>query len=380
MVDRKRIAFLRPNIWPLANTKVEAEIRKQFTDYDVEVINIKPAVAKYPRLMVVNIFYTLLFYGIDILLGKKNLKDAFWHTPYIFHAFKQMVAKQLSQARYSFTFQMQSLFDCSIPGVPHFVYTDHTHLANLKYPEFDPKKLFSPKWIDLEKQIYNNAVITFVRSSNIKQSLIEQYQYPPERVICVYAGSNVAVVDNETRQKDYTGKKILYVGIDWKRKGGPELVRAFQTILAQHPDATLTIVGADPKIDVPRCTVLGKIPPEKVTQHYEEATIFCLPTHLEPFGIAFLEAMQARLPIVGTRVGAIPDFVRDGWNGFLVAPGDVPGLAEALLKLLNSPEQRRDFGERGFTLAKEQYSWEAVGKRLHQHICDKLPQDDRPVA
>jgi glycosyltransferase involved in cell wall biosynthesis len=373
MKDRKRIAFIRPNTWPLANTKVETEIRKQFADYGVDVINIKPSVAKNPALMALNIFHTLLLYGLDIVLDQKNFKDAFWHTPYIFHAIKRIVEKKLSKSPYWFTFQMQSLFDCSIPEVPHFVYTDHTHLANLNSPDFHPKKLFSQKWIELERQIYNNATITFVRSSNIKQSLIEQYQYLPERAICVYAGSNVAVADDFTAQKDYTPKRILYVGIDWKRKGGPELVRAFQNVFSQHPDASLTIVGANPEIDVPNCTVLGRIPPEKVAQYYKEATIFCMPTHLEPFGIAFLEAMQARLPIIGTRVGAIPDFVQDGWNGYLIEPGDVQSLTAALLKLLDHPDQRRAFGEKGFSLARERYSWEAVGRRLHQHICDQLP-------
>jgi glycosyltransferase involved in cell wall biosynthesis len=82
--------------------------------------------------------------------------------------------------------------------------------------------------------------------------------------------------------------------------------------------------------------------------------------------------MQARLPIVGTRVGAVPDFVQDGWNGFLIDPGDVQGLAEALLKLLRDPDLRRQFGERGFALAKERYSWEIVGKKLHTHILEKL--------
>jgi glycosyltransferase involved in cell wall biosynthesis len=315
----------------------------------------------------------LLFYGFDILRGGKELREAFWHTPYIFHAIRRMVGKRLSKSRYLLTFQMQSLFDCSLPQVPHFVYTDHTHLANLTYPNFHPKKLFSPKWIALEKEIYNNATLTFVRSSNIQKSLIEQYHYPAKRAICIYAGSNVTSMDDTTQQKAYAEKKILYVGIDWKRKGGPELVDAFQKILVQHPDATLTIIGADPKIDLPNCTVLGRIPPEEVAQYYEKATIFCMPTHLEPFGIAFLEAMQARLPIIGTRVGAIPDFVQDGWNGYLVEPGDVEGLVEALMKLLDNADRRREFGERGFALAKERYSWEAVGRKLHQQICEKLP-------
>lgn len=53
-------------------------------------------------------------------------------------------------------------------------------------------------------------------------------------------------------------------------------------------------------------------------------------------------------------------------------PGDIQGITEALMKLLDDPDQRSEFGERGFAIAKERYSWEAVGRRLHQHISDKL--------
>lgn len=371
MTDRKRIAFIRPNRWPLANTKVYEEIRKQFPDHEVDVIDIKPLLKQHPAILLQNGLWTLILYGFDILLGRKGFQDAFWYTPYLFRSVKRLVTQQLN-SDYLFTFQMQSLFDCSLPRVPHFVYTDHTYLANLNYKDFNPTQMVSRSWIELERQIYKNAAITFVRSSNIKQSLIEQYNYPAERVFCVYAGSNVSVDDRMTQQKSYTAKKILYVGIDWIRKGGPDLVEAFRRVLVKHPDASLTIIGANPKVDIPNCSVLGRIPPEEVAQHYEKATLFCLPTHLEPFGIAFLEAMQARLPVIGTRIGAIPDFVRDGWNGFLIEPGDVQGLTDALIKLLDNPDQRREFGERGFALAKERYSWEVVGRRFRQHICETL--------
>ncbi len=100
--------------------------------------------------------------------------------------------------------------------------------------------------------------------------------------------------------------------------------------------------------------------------------MFCLPTHLEPFGIAFIEAMTAHLPIVATRVGAIPDFVEDGKNGWLIAPGDVQGIADALLKLLKDPQLCRSFGEQSLQLTKERYSWKVVGERFRKNIVSIL--------
>ena len=137
------------------------------------------------------------------------------------------MAGHLSNGDYCFSFQMQSLFDASIDGLPHFIYTDHTHLTNLQYPGFDRKKLFPNSIIDLEKQIYDNATLVFTRSTNVAKSVVEDYGCPAEKVICVYAGSNTKANAIENNQ-NYTNKNILFVGIDWERKGGPNLIEAFK--------------------------------------------------------------------------------------------------------------------------------------------------------
>jgi glycosyltransferase involved in cell wall biosynthesis len=114
--------------------------------------------------------------------------------------------------------------------------------------------------------------------------------------------------------------------------------------------------------------VIGPVKPEELDSYYQQASVFCLPTHLEPFGIVFIEAMTAHLPIVATNVGAIPDFVEEGRNGWLVQPGDVQGIAEALLKLLENPQMCYTFGQYSYQLTKERYSWKAVGERFRQNI------------
>ena len=121
------------------------------------------------------------------------------------------------------------------------------------------------------------------------------------------------------------------------------------------------------------------MPPEELGPYYQEASVFCLPTYLEPFGIVFIEAMTAHLPIVATRVGAIPDFVEEGRNGFLVEPGDIPGLANALLRLLENPALCRSFGEASFQLTRDRYSWEAVGDQFKQNILKVLDQSVRSI-
>jgi glycosyltransferase involved in cell wall biosynthesis len=125
-------------------------------------------------------------------------------------------------------------------------------------------------------------------------------------------------------------------------------------------------------VDVPNCDIIGRIPLAQVGDYYRRASIFCLPTKLEPFGIVFLEAFSYKLPIVATNVGAIPDFVVPGENGYLVVSGESKTLAAALLELLDDPEQCRTFGEKGYKLVQENYTWDKVGSRMREQIMADL--------
>jgi len=368
---RKQIAFIRPKTVPIANVKMGEMLVAQFPDCDVDVIDIKIMIFGSWGVLGINMFLTALYFGRDILAGRKKFREAFWRTPYIFKTVKRLLAKKLSHKKYWFTFQMQSLFDCSQPDTPHFIYTDHTHLANLSYPGYDRKKLYE-NWINLERQIYQNARITFVRSTNIRESLIEQYQQPSEKVALVYAGSNIEPDNSDPEAKSYSNQNILFVGKDWERKGGPELAAAFKLVLDKLPQASLTIVGSRPEVDLPNCQVLGSVPPSELNRFYSSAAIFCMPSRVEPFGIVYVEAMQAHLPIIASRVGAVPDLIRDGWNGILVEPGDVKGIASAITKLLADQELCRLFGSRNYKLSQERYSWLAVGNKIHESIGEQL--------
>jgi glycosyltransferase involved in cell wall biosynthesis len=201
---------------------------------------------------------------------------------------------------------------------------------------------------------------------------MEDYRCSPDKAVLVYAGSNARVSAIKTENIDYAHPVILFVGLDWKRKGGPDLTEAFQLVHENYPQARLIIVGANPDVQLPGCEVTGKVPPEELDRFYQAASVFCLPTYLEPFGIVFIEAMTARLPIVATRVGAIPDFVEEGRNGIMVEPGDIQGLASALLQLLKDPERCRSYGEYSFQLTRDRYSWEAVGQKFKQNILNVL--------
>ncbi|MBC8507075.1 MAG: glycosyltransferase family 4 protein [Anaerolineales bacterium] len=365
---KNKIAFFR--VWanpPIAKS-VANLLQTTFPEYEVFIIDIAKMIRGDLVIAAINSLAVFLMYGFDIVTGKRSFNNCFWRTPFIFRQIKKLAARKTIEEECVFSFQLGSLFDASVKNIPHFMYTDHTHLENLNYANYESDPLYSSRWIKLEKSAYQNATMVFTRSSNITRSLIEQYDVNNEKIACVYMGINAIPSSGEQNNDDYQNKNILFVGGSWERKGGADLVNAFEIVLQAHPDACLTIVGCDPQIDIPNSHVVGKTLLDKVSYYYERASVFCLPTYREPFGAVFIEAFSYKLPVVATNIGAIPDFVLNDENGYTVDPGDVEGLAGALLWLISSPEKCKLFGERGKALVDDRYNWEAVGVAMRENI------------
>jgi glycosyltransferase involved in cell wall biosynthesis len=290
-------------------------------------------------------------------------------TPYLFRRTRRVLLEQLKGRQHAFTFQTQSLFDASQPGIPHFIYTDHTHLENLRYPASTAATPLSRGWAEFERSAYHNAAMTFTMSANIARSVVEDYGCAPERVACVFAGSNVSAAGGENIDRSrFAARHILFVGVDWERKGGPVLLEAFRRLRDTFPDLRLTIVGCSPDIQERGVNIVGTVPLEEVASHYRSASVFCLPTLNEPFGLVFLEAFSHGLPVVATRIGAIPEIVAEDESGYLVRPQDGAQLAQALKLLLSDPARCERFGARGRDSLAHRYSWEETGMKLATHI------------
>lgn len=98
----------------------------------------------------------------------------------------------------------------------------------------------------------------------------------------------------------------------------------------------------------------------RIPDYLGVSDIFLLPSELESFGLAALEAQACELPVIATRIGGIPEVVNDGESGFLSEIGDVAKMAEDTLKLVLDEEMRLAFGKRGRELAVERYSTEKI--------------------
>jgi glycosyltransferase involved in cell wall biosynthesis len=374
-----RAAFVRMGPHPIPNRLLPPELASAL-GARLEIFDVETAARRDAVTWIANPLYVLREFGWDLLRGRIRPWKAFFTTTWMFRRMSRLARRFVAQQPFDLTFQIQSLFDARVPDVPHFVYTDHTHLSNLDYPDFDRRTLRSADWLALERELYAGAAAVFTRSHHVSESLVNRYGCPAERVVCVGAGSNARISDEPPPERDSQTPRILFVGVDWERKGGPELIEAFARVRASHPEARVTIVGCRPTVDEPNVDVIGYCPVESVHRHYRDASIFCLPVHREPFGVVIVEAMHHALPIVGTRVGALIDLVQDEVNGFLVAMGDVDALAACLDRLLSDPELRKKMGNRSRECARAGYTWPHVAEKMAATIAEILLRwSRRPV-
>jgi glycosyltransferase involved in cell wall biosynthesis len=222
----------------------------------------------------------------------------------------------------------------------------------------------------LEGANARHAEAVLTTSDYCRAAIERHYRVPAERVRLVPEGIDLArwrrMLAAQPRSSD--GATILCVARHYPRKHIADLLRALPAVRQVVPRARAVIVGDGPEHTNLRALAaelrlddavqfLGSLPDDaQVARCYRQADVFCLPSVQEGFGIVFLEAMAAGLPIVAARSAAIPEVVPDAQTGLLVAPGDVAALAEALSALLQNSERRTTYETFGQHYV-EQYDW-----------------------
>src|SRR3989344_2823 len=113
-----------------------------------------------------------------------------------------------------------------------------------------------------------------------------------------------------------------------------------------------------------RVEFLGHIEPDVLPKYYAEADIFVRPSRSEGLGNSFLEAMAAGLPIIGTRLGGIPDFLSEGETGLFCEVDDADDLAEKIQRLIADEPLRQRLIANGRRLVEETYDWGKIARQM----------------
>jgi len=229
-----------------------------------------------------------------------------------------------------------------------------------------------------EEEAANQMTAIFTFSEYLRQSFIHDYRVPAERVFQVGGAVNLSEVPSATSNKDYTTNRLLFIGTEFKRKGGPQLLEAFRIVRQTIPTAELHIVGPTTLDNLPPGVIfhghLSKADPAqsaKLEVLFRTSTLFVLPSLYEPFGIAPLEAMLYGLPAVITNAWALRECVTPGINGDLAEKGNAQDMAAKITQLLSDPDRLATMGQQAREIVLDRYTWPAVANRI-AHVIKSL--------
>jgi len=166
-------------------------------------------------------------------------------------------------------------------------------------------------------------------------------------------------------------------------------VRAFQQVQAEHPDASLTLVGDGTEagrlkvlvssLGLRNVTFAGRVDPSRIPAFYADHDIYVQSPNIDNMPASVLEAFASGLPVVSTDAGGVPTILRDGEDGLLAPVGDADAIAAHVIHLLQCPDRARTLAESAHRTV-EAYTWPKVRHQWLSLYRSLLPRQARQRA
>lgn len=247
--------------------------------------------------------------------------------------------------------------------LPHF----HCDRMNYFYKD---APLYYKWYINFSFKKFDDAI---VMSQGLKKDMLRWFRSENIHVL-----SNGLDVRWEIRKKIFTGRDVQlgFLGNLVPKKGVLEAVKAFHLICDEFPNVSLKIGGhwnlkyiyfeKDIREYIlshhlnDKIRFVGAVGEGDKEKFFGETDIFISPSWTEGMPTVIIEAMAAGCPVISTNVGAIPEMVEDGRNGFLLDAGDIGGMADRLRFFLTNPQEIIRMGEESRKIYRDQYTFKMV--------------------
>lgn len=244
-----------------------------------------------------------------------------------------------------------------------------------KYQGADPDILL--RWRELEDKAFAKAVQLFFPSDWSANWTQTQYGVPAEKIAVLPFGANLTEIpdavelENLIAQRSREVCRLLFVGMDWQRKGGELVMEIAAQLQARGVNTELVLVGGKPEGELPsyvshtRVDKSSRSSLAKLLTLYRNSHFLLVPSRAEGFGVVFCEAAAHGVPSLSRRVGGIANAVADGQSGHLFAP-DAPAAdyVATLLRLWQDPDAYTALARSARRYYDETVSWQRFGEKL----------------
>lgn len=228
----------------------------------------------------------------------------------------------------------------------------------------------------LAKRIFGLADRVIALSDYWKQFLSDLV--PPDRIRVLNNPIDCERLSPGARSPNPDNPTLLLLGSLGRRKGHYDVLKALPLVLKKHPNAKVLFAGGDEDHTATEnlkqlaretglstsIEFLGPVSFDAKVEQLRTSTMMILPSYGENMPISVLEAMAARMPVISTRVGAIPEVLDDGRAGLLIKAGDYKALARGVNQLLDNPTLAARLGEVAGERARGLWDVKRIAKRV----------------
>ncbi len=258
-----------------------------------------------------------------------------------------------------------------------------SYLAQEYYPEYSRLTVNSRRvHHKIEQMTLAKSRLLLYSSEWAANSARTQYKLPNTKIECVPFGANIDDEDIPMESVIKTKKQgdvcnLLFVGVDWERKGGQFAFETMLALLKRSVNTTLTVCGCTPPSQFrhKNLTIIPflnkNVPQEKkmFADLFLDSSFFILPTRQEAYGIVFCEAGAYGVPSIATSTGGVTEIVHNGINGYALTPSaSAEEYADVIERIWKNTDEYKQLVLQTRQQFDEKYNWDAWGRKAGELI------------
>ena len=252
---------------------------------------------------------------------------------------------------------------------PYFIVVDYMPYVDISMMDYDHWPIIKQKEHQHEQEnLYKNAQGIICFTPVLRHLLINYFEVDPCKVTSICSGVNGFVDINYQKSPE---KIILWVGQDYERKGGDDVIKAFSIFRQSHPDYKLYMVGVNKDINEPNVKIFPFLHGDELNildNLYKKAKMFVMPSYRENLGLVYLEAMARKTPIIATTRGGLAQMLRQSNSGLVVKPGNIKMLVNSMMLLAENEEMYHYYSNKAYMFSYNNARWDIFTCRLFDAI------------
>ncbi len=312
-------------------------------------------------------------------------------TPKVVQNYAEEITRQLEGKKYDLIFCPGTIPVTTLKtDVPIVIWTDSCQPGLLDF--YDSKDKLSEEsfrhGVEIEKLVLDNCALTVFSSEWAASIAINYHKINTSKVKVIPFGANIDKhysrdeISNLISQRNKDVCKLLFVGVDWVRKGGEIALKTAEALNEKGLNTELSIVGCEPIVKKPlpdfvkplgfisKSTEEGR---QKLNTLFEESHFLIVPSQAEAYGLVFCEANAFGVPAIATNVGGITTIIRNDINGRTFSPnGAITEYSDYIFNLMVNYSEYKNLAHSSYNEFRNRLNWDTAGKSFRVLIEELL--------